>query len=86
MQRLRHVGRNRNLNGLSVLADKFHVDDVLLVRLVPRHSDHDADAQVAHVGRWRPGLCEGDLDSTTRDVQKVVHGFCVVAQDCIDLH
>ena len=43
MKGLHCFWRNRNLNRLSVLADKFHIDDMLLVRLVPRHRDHDAD-------------------------------------------
>jgi hypothetical protein len=85
MQWLYHVWGNRNLNRLSVLADKFHIDDVLLVRLTPRHGDHDADAQIAYIRR-RTGLRDGDLDPAPRNVQEVVHGFCVVAQNCVDLH
>jgi len=86
MQRLHHVWHDRDLNRLSIFADEFYFHRVLLVRLAPRHSDHDADAQVYQVRRRSPGRHIADLDTAGCDVQQVVHCLRVVAEDCIDLH
>lgn len=83
---LHQVRTHWHLNGLPVLANKFDFDLMLLVCLAPGHGDHDPDTQIDSVGRVGSRWHEADVDSTSCDVEEVVHSLCVVAQDCIDLH
>jgi hypothetical protein len=83
LQRACRVGSGRQLHDVPVRIDKFNLNLVLLVRLLPWNGDHDPDSDVDQVRRVRTRLNEPGVDTASGYVQHVVHGFGVVAKDGI---
>ena len=86
MQRLCRVWASLHMDWLAVFTNEFDFDHMLLIRLTPWDSDHDPYAQIDNVWRTSARSHEGGVDPTSRQIQEVVHGFSVVAEDSVDLH
>lgn len=73
-------------NRFGILTEKLYLNLMLLIRLTPRDSYHDSDADGNSVRGVNTCRNLHDINAATRNIEQIVHCLGVIAEDRVNLH